>query len=89
MKATREDLRRWYNSFENCVTGYACEYNAPCGKYALRELGYNSGVYGWNWTAYADYENDTLYISYYRNVPAYIKDKRAENVVAFENNDAA
>lgn len=41
----------------------------------LKELGYNSGVYGWNWTVYADLETDTIYVSYYRNVPSYIREK--------------
>ena len=37
--------------------------------------GYNAGVYGWNWTLYADNRTDTLYISCYRNVPNYITEK--------------
>lgn len=74
-KLTREDMKRFYESFDHCKKGYCCEYDAPCGKNALSVLGYNSGVYGWNWTIYADYERDTLYISYYRNVPNYIAEK--------------
>ena len=75
MKLTRKDLNRLYNYYTHCKTGYCCEYQAPGGKGSLLELGYNAGVYGWNFTAYADNENDTLYISYYRNVPAYIVEK--------------
>ena len=44
-------------------------------KYDLLKLGSNSGVYGWNWSAYLDPETNTLYISCYRNVPAYIREK--------------
>lgn len=73
--ATNKDLRRWYDSVTHCKTGYTCEYSAPGGKHSLIKLGYNSGVYGWNWTAYLDSANDTLYISYYRNVPGSICDK--------------
>ena len=73
--STVKDLKRWYDQFEHCKTGYCCEQDAPCGKYALLRLGSNSGVYGWNWTAYADTGTDTLYVSYYRNVPSYIKEK--------------
>lgn len=74
--STIKDLRRWYEIFDHCVKGYCCEYNVPGkSKYDLLELGYNAGVYGWNWTAYADTDTDTLYISYYRNVPEYIREK--------------
>lgn len=52
--ATRKDLVRWYDSFEHCKVGYCCVQDAGKSKYDLVELGYNRGVYGWNWTAYAD-----------------------------------
>lgn len=75
-KTTRDELRRWYNWFDHCKIGYCCEQNIPGkSKCDLEVLGYNSGVYGWNWTAYADFETSTMYISCYRNVPAYIKEK--------------
>lgn len=74
--STRKDLERWFRFYNHCVVGYCCEQNIPGkSKYDLIKLGSNSGVYGWNWTAYADNETDTLYISCYRNVPAYIKEK--------------
>ena len=75
MTMTVKELTRLYDLTTHCKKGYCCEYEAPNGKYSLVEYGYNSGVYGWNWTAYKDIENDTLYISYYRNVPNYIKEK--------------
>ena len=73
--ATIKDLKRWYNAYSHCVTGYCCYQDCGKSRYDLVELGFNRGVYGWNWTAYADNETDTLYISCYRNVPAYIKEK--------------
>ena len=74
--STIKDLKRWYDCYSHCVTGYCCEQNITGkSKYDLVKLGYNAGVYGWNWTAYADNETDTMYVSYYRNVPAYIREK--------------
>lgn len=73
--ATNKDLRNWYYSADHCEIGYTCEYNAPRGKDSLLKLGYNSGVYGWNWTAYLDTAENKLYISCYRNVPADITEK--------------
>jgi hypothetical protein len=73
--STREDLRRWYNSVAHCKTGYCCYQDAGKSKYDLVELGYNAGLYGWNWTAYLDSKSNTLYVSYYRNVPSYIREK--------------
>ena len=73
--ATRKDLVRWYNSCEHCKIGYCCVQDSGKSKYDLVELGYNRGLYGWNWTAYADTETSTLYIDCYRNVPNYIREK--------------
>lgn len=72
---TRKDLARLYTYYKHFVKGYCCEYNAPGGKASLVKLGYNAGVYGWNWSLYADNETDTLYCSYYRNVPDYLSEK--------------
>ena len=73
--STIKDLKRWHNSFTHCKKGYCCYQDDGLSSYQLIELGYNVGVYGWNWTAYADPKTDTLYISYYRNVPNYIYTK--------------
>lgn len=73
--ATRKDLERWYNASEHCKVGYCCYQESGKSRYELLELGYNRGVYGWNWTAYMDTETGTLYISNYRNVPASIREK--------------
>ena len=75
MTLTRKDLHRLYNWYTHCKVGYCCYQDDNKSILELREIGYNSGVYGWNWTAYADEETDTLYISCYRNVPSYIKEK--------------
>ena len=74
-KLTRQDLLRIYRNYEHCKIGYCCYQDSGKSRYELKELGYNSGVYGWNWTIYADPATDTLYISCYRNVPNYIKEK--------------
>ena len=73
--ATRKDLVRWYDSFEHCKVGYCCMWDNGKSLSNLVKLGYNSGVYGWNWTAYADIATNTLYIDCYRNVPNYIREK--------------
>ena len=33
------------------------------------EVGYNAGVYGWNWSAYKKGNDATWYIQGYRNFP--------------------
>ena len=73
--ATIKDLKSWYGNAEHCKIGYCCYQDSGKSKWELYELGYNSGVYGWNWTTYLDRETSTLYISYYRNVPSYIREK--------------
>lgn len=72
---TVKELFRIYQGVDHCKCGYCCYQDAGVSKYDLIELGYNTGVYGWNWTAYLDPKTSTLYISNYRNVPAYIKEK--------------
>lgn len=68
-KLTIKDLERFYNNCEHFKRGYCCYQESGKSKYDMMELGYNSGVYGWNWTLYLDTETDTLYCSCYRNVP--------------------
>jgi hypothetical protein len=72
---TRKELMNIYRQTAHCKVGYCCYQDHGVSKYDLVELGYNSGVYGWNWTAYLDSDTNTLYVSYYRNVPAYIREK--------------
>lgn len=38
-------------------------------KYDFEQIGYNSGVYGWNWSAYKKDNDPTWYIQGYRNMP--------------------
>lgn len=75
MKMTRQDLLRIYENFTHCKKGYCCYQEDNKCEYDLLELGYNTGIYGWNWTVYADTKTDTLYISCYRNVLSYIIEK--------------
>lgn len=72
---TVKELFRIYQQTTHCKRGYCCYQDDNKSKFDLVELGYNTGVYGWNWTAYLDTETDTLYISNYRNVPGYIVEK--------------
>lgn len=73
--STIKDLKRWYDFADHCVIGYGCYQASEKSKYDLLKLGSNSGVYGWNWTAYLDTDTNTLYVSNYRNVPSYIRNK--------------
>ncbi len=75
MKATIKDLKKWYDQATHCKTGYCCIQKDKKSKFDMVELGYNSGLYGWNWTAYLETETNTLYIECYRNVPNSIKEK--------------
>lgn len=73
--STRYDLRRWYEGAVHCKVGYACYQDDGMAVSELVKLGYNSGVYGWNWTAYLLPRTNTLYVSCYRNVPSDIIEK--------------
>ena len=72
---TIKELKRAYDSCDHCKVGYCCYQEDGLSTYKMIELGSNRGVYGWNWTAYVYPYTSTLYISCYRNVPAYIKNK--------------
>lgn len=72
---TRKDLVRLYEAFSHCKIGYCCYQDDGKSRFQLRKIGYNAGVYGWNWSAFADDVTDTLYISCYRNVPNYLVEK--------------
>jgi len=74
-KLTKKDLTALYYSFTHCRRGYCCYQEDNKSRYELREIGYNRGVYGWNWTVYADDKTDTLYVDSYRNVPACVVNK--------------
>lgn len=73
---TVKELIKVYDQVQHCKRGYCCEQMIiNKGKADLIKLGENSGLYGWNWSAYLDLDTSTLYISNYRNVPNYIKEK--------------
>lgn len=73
-KMTNKELKEIYDQVKHCKKGYCCQQQCKNGM-NLIEIGYNKGLYGWNWTAYLDQETSTLYVSNYRNVPNYIKEK--------------
>ena len=75
MKMTVKDLVRVYNSHDHFKRGYCCYQDDNISKWDLLELGFNHGVYGWNWTCYLDVKTDTIYVSCYRNVPNYLTEK--------------
>lgn len=68
-KLTRKDLKRWIRYADEMnlkiKKGYCCHQDHKDNDGELLCLGYNSGVYGWNWSLYKD--NKTLYIDGYRN----------------------
>lgn len=51
-------------------TGYCVYQDDGVSKFDMVELGYNTGVYGWNFTLYYSPENRTMYCNSYRNAPA-------------------
>lgn len=74
-KLNRNDLANYYYMHEHFKRGYVCYQDDGKSRASLIELGYNSGVYGWNWSLFLDPETDTLYCSSYRNVPNYLIEK--------------
>ena len=72
---TRQDLIRIYSMVSHCKVGYCCYQEDNKSQFSLVNLGCNSGIYGWNWSALLDPKTDTLYVSCYRNVPSCIVNK--------------
>ena len=66
---TKKELKSFAGYCKHVVKGYCTALNHP-RKNEFRVIGYNRGVYGWNWTAFYDPKEDTLYIDGYRNFPA-------------------
>lgn len=70
---TRQEAKRIIEGGLMCGAkykrGYCCYQDDHIPKSELVELGYNSGVYGWNWTLYHYPPTDTYYLSDYRNAP--------------------
>lgn len=64
---TRKELNSFLRSCEHVVKGYCCYQDAGLSRWDLKEIGHNSGVYGWNWTLYYHAATDTAYVSGYRN----------------------
>lgn len=47
--------------------GYCCYQEDGKSRHELLLIGNNGGIYGWNWSCYYCKENDTFYVSGYRN----------------------
>ena len=72
---TNKELVRFCDSCKHVKRGYVCYQKDFLSVPDLKLIGTNSGVYGWNWSLYYYSETDTAYISSYRNVPNYIKER--------------
>ena len=74
IKLTRKDVSETYGTKTRSV-GY-CELQKTLtvleARGVVTELGYNSGLYGWNWTAYlikgTDKREDVILVTGYRNL---------------------
>lgn len=74
IKLTRKDVAETYGTKTRCV-GY-CQLQRTLtvleARGVVTELGYNSGLYGWNWTAYlikgTDKIEDVILVTGYRNL---------------------
>ena len=74
IKLTRKDVAETYGTKTRSV-GY-CELQKTLAvledRGAVTKLGYNSGLYGWNWTAYliqgTDKREDVILVTGYRNL---------------------
>jgi hypothetical protein len=63
---TKKEMRKIIEG-EKVKTGYCCYQDDGLSKSDLKEIGSNSGAYGWNWTLYYHKASDTYYVSGYRN----------------------
>lgn len=65
---TRREMNDFVAQCEHVERGYCCYKNLPYEvKRDCREIGHNSGIYGWNWTLYYNPKTDTAYVDGYRN----------------------
>ena len=64
---TRKEMNEFVRTCKNVKRGYCCYQDDHLTTWDLKEIGYNRGIYGWNWTLYYHPETDTAYISGYRN----------------------
>lgn len=66
---TRKEMERFIRSCSNVKKGYCCLQDDGKRRYDddVKEIGTNSGIYGWNWTLYYCSSNDTAYVDGYRN----------------------
>ena len=66
---TRKEMKQFTAQCANVKKGYCCLQDDGFSKWdeRVKEIGFNRGVYGWNWTLYYVAETDTAYIDGYRN----------------------
>ena len=69
-KMTRKELENfiWNMRPANVRRGNGCHTNdsSEAARRACK-IGTNSGVHGWNWDAWYDWDTDTLWVDGYRN----------------------
>lgn len=68
-KITRKEMQNFVNTCTNVKKGYCCLQDDGFSKWddRVKTIGYNSGIYGWNFTLYYVPSTDTAYIDGYRN----------------------
>lgn len=64
---TRKDVR---NEYKNIIRVGYCDLYNTCNR--LKKVGYNCGIYGWNFTCY-EVDYDTCIVTGYRNLVGNIK----------------
>lgn len=72
---TRKELHQFasFNNVKKVIAGYGCYKNLPSDeKEKFVFVGSNSGIYGWNWSAYFNPKKQELRLDSYRNVPNFI-----------------
>lgn len=67
VKLTNKDITNNFSNIIQAQDGYTPPYP---------KIGYNAGVYGWNWSAY-QVDRDTVYIQGYRSFPKYTHRSKA------------
>lgn len=77
-KMTRKDVK---NEYKNIIRVGYCDLDYTCRR--LKEVGYNYGVYGWNFTCY-EVDYDTCIVTGYRNLIGNIK-LNSDDIEILEN----
>ena len=64
---TRKEMNQFVRTCKVVKKGYCCLQDDGLTRFDVKEIGVNSGQYGWNWTLYYNPKTDTAYIDGYRN----------------------